>query len=83
MEMLQQCQHPNIVQFLGCFINRLDLWICMDFCGGGGLDSMYRAMKKPFTEDQIACMLYDSIAVSIFQYAFLTKRQISNLFYYV
>ena len=34
----------------------------MEFCGGGALDSMYRALKKPLTEDQLAVILHESIA---------------------
>ncbi|KAJ3124847.1 hypothetical protein HK098_000835 [Nowakowskiella sp. JEL0407] len=61
MEMLKACDHPNITKFMGCFLKGLDLWICMELCTGGALDSVYRAIKKPFTEDQIASLIYESV----------------------
>ncbi|KAJ3357429.1 hypothetical protein HDU83_007360 [Entophlyctis luteolus] len=61
MEILKACNHPNITRYMGLFLKGLDLWICMEFCGGGALDSIYRAIKKPFTEDQIAAIIYDSL----------------------
>jgi serine/threonine protein kinase len=42
MEMLQRCHHPNITSFLGSYLKGLDFWICMEYCGGGALDSIYR-----------------------------------------
>ncbi|KAJ3017168.1 hypothetical protein HKX48_003682 [Thoreauomyces humboldtii] len=61
MEILEACNHPNITRYMGCYLKGLDLWICMEFCGGGALDSIYRAIRKPLTEDQIACILYESV----------------------
>ncbi|KAJ3166932.1 hypothetical protein HDU88_003021 [Geranomyces variabilis] len=61
MEILEQCNHPNITRYMGCYLKGLDLWICMEFCGGGALDSIYRAIRKPLTEDQIACIIYESV----------------------
>ena len=42
MEMLEKCQHPNITRFLGSYLKGLDFWICMEYCSGGALDSIYR-----------------------------------------
>ncbi|RKO91588.1 kinase-like domain-containing protein [Blyttiomyces helicus] len=61
MEILRACDHPNVTKYMGCFLKGLDLWICMEFCGGGALDSIYRGIKKPLTEDQIASIIYESV----------------------
>ncbi|KAI8814867.1 kinase-like domain-containing protein [Cladochytrium replicatum] len=61
MDMLKACSHPNITRFMGCFLKGLDLWICMELCSGGALDSVYRALKKPLNEDQIASVIYESV----------------------
>ena len=63
MEILEACNHQNITRYLGCFLKGLDLWICMEFCGGGSLDHVYRTLKKQLTNDQIASILYDSLLV--------------------
>lgn len=44
MEILQACSHKNITKYYGCFLKGLDLWICMEFCGAGSLDSIYRGI---------------------------------------
>jgi serine/threonine protein kinase len=42
MEILQACQHKNITKFHQAFLKGLDLWICMEFCGAGSVDGVYR-----------------------------------------
>ncbi|KAI9355741.1 kinase-like domain-containing protein, partial [Zopfochytrium polystomum] len=59
MEIIKACNHLNVTSYMGCFLKGLDLWICMEFCGGGALDSLYRAIKKTFSEDQIAAIIHD------------------------
>ncbi|KAL5040474.1 hypothetical protein RTP6_007477 [Batrachochytrium dendrobatidis] len=61
MEILERCNHPNITKYYDCYLKGLDLWICMEFCGGGSLDSIYRTIKNPLSEDQIAAILYESL----------------------
>ncbi|KAJ3206148.1 hypothetical protein HDU67_008357 [Dinochytrium kinnereticum] len=61
MEILKACNHHNITRYMGLFLKGLDLWICMELCTGGALDSIYRSIKKPLTEDQIASLMYESV----------------------
>lgn len=61
MEILQACSHPNITSFMGCYLKGLDLWICMEYCGAGSLDTFYRKIKQGITEDEIACILYETL----------------------
>ena len=60
MEMLKACHHPNITAFMGSFLKGLDFWICMEYCSGGALDSIYRSFKKPLSEDQLASILFET-----------------------
>lgn len=46
MEILKLCQHPNITGFMGCYLKGLDFWICMEYCSGGALDSIYRGKSS-------------------------------------
>lgn len=43
VKILQSLNHPNIVKFVDCFIDRKDsvkvLCILMEYCSGGDLDS--------------------------------------------
>ncbi|KAI9359334.1 kinase-like domain-containing protein [Zopfochytrium polystomum] len=63
MEIIKACNHLNVTSYMGCFLKGLDLWICMEFCGGGALDSLYRAIKKTFSEDQIAAIIHDCLGL--------------------
>ncbi|KAJ3222534.1 hypothetical protein HK099_002207 [Clydaea vesicula] len=62
MDILRQCNHPGITRYMGCFLKGLDLWICMEYCGGGALDTLYRTLRKNLNEDQIASILYDTVS---------------------
>jgi len=33
----------------------------MEFCGGGALDSIYRNLRKPLSEDQVGLILLESL----------------------
>lgn len=61
MEILQSCSHIHITKYFGCFLKGLDLWIAMEFCGAGSVDSIYRTLKRPVSEDAIASMIYESL----------------------
>jgi serine/threonine protein kinase len=63
MEILEKCHHPNITQFMGGYLKGLDLWICMELCDAGALDSILRCLKKPFTEELIASLLFETLKV--------------------
>lgn len=61
VEILQQCQHENITKFMGCYLKGDDLWICMEFCGGGAVDSLYKSLFRSLTEDEIGIFLLDTV----------------------
>ncbi len=44
MEILKACSHRNITGFMGAYLKGLDFWICMEYCSGGALDSLYNCM---------------------------------------
>lgn len=39
--MMKDCRNHNIVQYLGSYLRKDKLWICMEFCGGGSLQDIY------------------------------------------
>lgn len=61
MEFLKSCNHKNVTKFMGLFLKGFDLWICMELCGGGALDSIYRNLRKSLTEDQICSIMFEAI----------------------
>jgi len=58
---LRACAHPNIVAFLGMYTLEKRLWICMELCGAGAMDLVYRFTKNFLSEEQIAYVLYDTV----------------------
>lgn len=63
VEILQECAHPNITKFMGKYVRNQDLWICMEFCGGGAIDSVYRKLKRPLSEDEIGVLINEGLKV--------------------
>ncbi|XP_072315567.1 mitogen-activated protein kinase kinase kinase kinase 5-like [Eucyclogobius newberryi] len=51
--MVKSCKHPNIVAYFSSYIQDNELWICMEFCGGGSLQDIYH-VTGALSEPQIA-----------------------------
>ncbi|XP_047138761.1 mitogen-activated protein kinase kinase kinase kinase 5 isoform X1 [Hydra vulgaris] len=47
--LMQDCRHPNIVQYHGSYLRKDKLWITMEYCGGGSLQDVYH-VTGPLTE---------------------------------
>lgn len=64
---LQGCNHKNIVSYIGCYIKKgvmkgqKHVWIVMEFCGGGSVESAYKWLKTPLKEKEIACIIRESL----------------------
>lgn len=54
IEMLQHCNHPNVVRYLGSYQAEEYLWIVMEYCGGGSVADLLLATEEPLEERQIA-----------------------------
>ncbi|XP_054709305.1 serine/threonine-protein kinase 10-like [Uloborus diversus] len=53
IDILTDCRHPNIVGLLEAFFFDSKLWMLIEFCEGGALDSIMMDLEKPLTEPQI------------------------------
>ena len=64
---LRDCQHPNIVGYFGCYMKKgavkgqKIVWICMEFCGGGSVESAYKSTKIPLLEPEIQVIIRESL----------------------
>ncbi|GET87383.1 protein kinase, putative [Leishmania tarentolae] len=54
VEILQDCDHPNIVRFYGTYYSMGVLWIVMEYCEGGSVDTVYDLLRRPLSEPLIA-----------------------------
>ena len=57
IELLRECNQPNIVQYHGYFVRDERLWIMMEFCEGSSLLDIMAATGKCLTEAQVAAAL--------------------------
>ncbi|XP_057448094.1 serine/threonine-protein kinase 1 isoform X2 [Lotus japonicus] len=61
IEMLQQCNHPNVVRYLGSYHGEEYLWIVMEYCGGGSVADLMNVNEEPLDEVQIAYICREAL----------------------
>ncbi|CAL1267728.1 unnamed protein product [Larinioides sclopetarius] len=59
ISIMQQCDSLFVVKYYGSYFKGTDLWIVMEYCGGGSVSDIMRLRKKTLTEDEIATVLND------------------------
>lgn len=59
--MLQQCNHPNVVRYLGSFQGRGYLWIVMEYCGAGSVADLMNITDEALEEQQIAYICREAL----------------------
>ncbi|VDP02475.1 unnamed protein product [Schistosoma mattheei] len=53
IDILTNFKHKNILTLHEVYIYESKLWIYLELCGGGALDSIMETLEKPLTEPQI------------------------------
>ncbi|XP_013789540.1 serine/threonine-protein kinase 10-like [Limulus polyphemus] len=53
IDILTECKHPNIVSLQEAFFYEEKLWMLIEFCEGGAVDTIMMDLEKPLTEPQI------------------------------
>ncbi|XP_072088702.1 serine/threonine-protein kinase 1 isoform X4 [Arachis hypogaea] len=61
IEMLQQCNHPNVVRYLGSYQGEEYLWIVMEYCGGGSVADLMSVTDEALDEGQIAYICREAL----------------------
>ncbi|GBG68289.1 hypothetical protein CBR_g2836 [Chara braunii] len=61
IEMLQQCNHPNVVRYLGSYQGDDYLWIVMEYCGGSSVADLINVTDEPLEEVQIAYICREAL----------------------
>ncbi|XP_019428756.1 PREDICTED: serine/threonine-protein kinase dst1 isoform X2 [Lupinus angustifolius] len=61
IEMLQQCNHPNVVRYLGSYQGEEYLWIVMEYCGGGSVADLMNVTDEALDEGQIAYICREAL----------------------
>ncbi|KAI6213404.1 Non-specific serine/threonine protein kinase [Aphelenchoides besseyi] len=60
IQVLRECQHPNIISYFGSYFKRDRLWICTEYCSGGSLQDIYQ-MTGALTELQVAFVCRETL----------------------
>ncbi|XP_032405888.1 serine/threonine-protein kinase 4-like [Xiphophorus hellerii] len=58
---MQQCNSPHVVRYYGSYFKNRDLWIVMEYCGGGSVSDIIRIRNKTLTEDENATVLHSTL----------------------
>uniref|UniRef100_A0A061RF46 non-specific serine/threonine protein kinase n=2 Tax=Tetraselmis sp. GSL018 TaxID=582737 RepID=A0A061RF46_9CHLO len=61
VQLLQECNHPNVVRYLGSLRGRDSLWIAMEYCGGGSAADLMRASETALDENIIAYICTETL----------------------
>ncbi|XP_018371281.1 PREDICTED: serine/threonine-protein kinase 10-like isoform X2 [Trachymyrmex cornetzi] len=54
IDILSECKHPNIVELHEAYFIEGKLWMLIEYCDGGAVDSIMVELEKALTEMQIA-----------------------------
>eukprot|EP00013_Stygamoeba_regulata_P009852 CAMPEP_0177669790 /NCGR_PEP_ID=MMETSP0447-20121125/23674_1 /TAXON_ID=0 /ORGANISM="Stygamoeba regulata, Strain BSH-02190019" /LENGTH=608 /DNA_ID=CAMNT_0019176771 /DNA_START=146 /DNA_END=1969 /DNA_ORIENTATION=- len=54
IDILRKCQSPACVRYYGCVKRAEELWIMMDYCGGGSVRDLIETCQETLAENQIA-----------------------------
>ncbi|MEQ2230043.1 Serine/threonine-protein kinase 4 [Ilyodon furcidens] len=46
ISIMQQCNSPHVVRYYGSYFKNSDLWIVMEYCGGGSVSDIIRIRNK-------------------------------------
>lgn len=59
IDILSTCRHPNIVELIESYYYDSKLWMLIEFCEGGAVDSIMNELEKPLTEPQIKYICHE------------------------
>ncbi|CAH2062163.1 unnamed protein product, partial [Iphiclides podalirius] len=54
IDILSECRHPNVVELHEAYFIDNKLWMLLEYCDGGALDSVMSELEKGLSEAQIA-----------------------------
>lgn len=61
VHIMKKCKSEYIVNFRGAWLKDDNIWIAMEYCGGGGVLDMMKALQSPLTEEQICVIMRESL----------------------
>ena len=61
IQILKECRCDNIVKYFGSYHSNGQLWLIMEYCAGGSVLELVRAMNGSLSEEIIATILYNTL----------------------
>eukprot|EP01132_Coremiostelium_polycephalum_P003594 gene3594-4476_t len=61
IDILNRCNHNNVVKYYGSWVKGDELFIAMECCGGGSITEIYQELSVPLTESQIAYVCRETL----------------------
>eukprot|EP01129_Flabellula_baltica_P010714 TRINITY_DN4556_c0_g1_i2.p1 TRINITY_DN4556_c0_g1~~TRINITY_DN4556_c0_g1_i2.p1 ORF type:complete len:309 (+),score=55.96 TRINITY_DN4556_c0_g1_i2:2-928(+) len=61
LSILQESNHRNIVKYYKSYLRADDLWIVMEYCGGGSIGDIMDVKNAHLNEDQIALICRETL----------------------
>jgi len=55
---MKECKNSYVVAYRGSYFKGNELWIAMEFCGGGSISDIMTVLGRSLTENQIATVCY-------------------------
>ena len=59
---LRDNTHGNLVHLYGTYLRNGKLWVVMEYCGGGSLQTLYSRLGAPLNEDQIKFVMQEALS---------------------
>lgn len=59
IDILTECRHKNVVSLHEAFFYDSKLWMFIEYCGGGAIDSIMVELEKPLSENQIRYVCHE------------------------
>uniref|UniRef100_A0A6G3MK93 non-specific serine/threonine protein kinase n=1 Tax=Henneguya salminicola TaxID=69463 RepID=A0A6G3MK93_HENSL len=53
ISIMQQCDSKYVIKYYGCYYEKLDLWIIMEYCGAGSVLDIMKFLKKPVVKRRL------------------------------
>eukprot|EP01136_Pigoraptor_vietnamica_P012128 Opistho-1_new@51732 len=61
IDILKNCDSPTIIKLYDAYFHKDSLWLALEYCGGGALDSIYNDLEHPLSETQIRAICYQML----------------------
>jgi serine/threonine protein kinase len=61
IKIMSECNHPNIVNYFGSYFKNDNLWIVMEYCGGGSVSDICQILETNLDEEMIAYICRETL----------------------